>query len=91
MNNIEHKLNEIDRYISTSKVLTFKYDIINDNNIIAKCSINIKDEYNKFIDINSTFTLSNDLIYFINKLFFYYDVKYNKSNFTIYKVVDNNG
>ena len=91
MNNIEHKLNEIDRYISTSKILKFKYDIINDNNIIAKCSINIKDEYNKFIDINSTFTLSNDLIYFINKLFFYYDVKYNKSNFTIYKVVDNNG
>lgn len=91
MNNIEHKLNEIDRYISTSKILKFKYDIINDNNIIAKCSINIKDKYNKFIDINSTFTLSNDLIYFINKLFFYYDVKYNKSNFTIYKVVDNNG
>lgn len=91
MNDIEHKLNEIDRYISTSKILKFKYDIINDNNIIAKCSINIKDKYNKFIDINSTFTLSNDLIYFINKLFFYYDVKYNKSNFTIYKVVDNNG
>lgn len=90
MNDIEHKLNEIDRYISTSKILKFKYDIINDNNIIAKCSINIKDEYNKFIDINSTFILSNDLIYFINKLFFYYDVKYNKSNFTIYKVADNN-
>ena len=88
MLDVKQKLNELNEYIQSSDILTFRYSIINDNNIIAKCSINIKDKYNKFIDINSTFTLSNDLIYFINKLFFYYDVKYYKSNFTIYKVVD---
>lgn len=88
MLDVKQKLNELNEYIQSSDILTFRYSIINDNNIIAKREISIKNKFNKFIDTNSIFTLSKDLIYFIDEMFFDYNIKYDESKFTIYRVGD---